>query len=495
MAGTVDLNPLRIVPFHDNADVSVSNPLPVVDTPALALLQTIANNVTSGGTGGGGGGGVTQVGPWNVGINNWPSSQTVTVASGSVTLSGTSAVSGTVSIGNTPAVTVTSGNIGITGTPTVTVSSGTVGISGTVNTTGSVSITNSPTVTVGGTANVAGTVAISGTPAVTISGTPTISGTVSISGTPSVNAAVTGSVNVTPMDGLISTASGTTATQPLTWSPQVGASANYLDTAGYPAISMQISQPSGTLINFQESSDLTNWSPAYIVQAANGNSLYQLSGVIASPGTGFLRVGGQRYFRIYLATYGGSSPAITATLRTTVAPTAVSASLSAAIPTGTNSIGSVVVGGTKKITSLTPTLVAGAYSAGNCIGTYYTFTAFRVTGGSGYLVAPQLTCKITSFIGPVDMFIFSQVPNAGGYTDRAAFNLHNTDAGNLLGVRHLTDVTATGTGPVILRAPFEPLAVYNSASANTLFGVLVTRSAVTTTGTTDFTIQIAMEQD
>jgi len=118
----------------------------------------------------------------------------VTLSSGTATIglvvvSGTTAVSGSVSILSLPPVSVTgttavSGAVSVTGTPNVAISgtpsvsvTGIAAVNGTVSIIGtpSVSISGTPSVTVTGTSNVSGTVAISGTPSVSVSGTATVS--------------------------------------------------------------------------------------------------------------------------------------------------------------------------------------------------------------------------------------------------------------------------------------------------------------------------------
>ncbi len=127
---------------------------------------------------------------------------TGTSAIGSVLVTGTSAITGAVSISGTPSVSVVgtatiSGPVTISGTPAVTLSAGTasigsVSVTGTSAITGAVTISGTPSVTVSGTATVAGTVAVS-----SVSGTSAISGAVSISGTPAVT--ISGTATVSPI--------------------------------------------------------------------------------------------------------------------------------------------------------------------------------------------------------------------------------------------------------------------------------------------------------
>lgn len=210
--------------------VNVSNTsIAVTNTPTGSLTiagqvnigNSPAVTVTSGSVSISGTPAVTLSGTTNsVNIGNTPAvtisgTPQVNVANTSIAVSnvtgGSLTVAGQVNIGNTPAVTVSSGSVSITGTPTVAISTvagqnniniantPAVTISGTpqvnvANT--SISVTN----TTGGSLTVAGTVNIGNTPAVTITGTPTVNigntPAVSISGTPNV-AISSGSVNAT----------------------------------------------------------------------------------------------------------------------------------------------------------------------------------------------------------------------------------------------------------------------------------------------------------
>jgi hypothetical protein len=154
-------------------------------------------------------------------------------------------------------------------------------------------------------------------------------------------------------------------------------------------------------------------------------------------------------------------------------------------------------GGSKRVVSVTPTVTAVAHAAGAVMGGIITIpNALRTAGGTGYKIGNVLTSKVTTFAGPADCFFFSKLPT-GTYTTAAAFNLTAGDAANLLGVRHYTDVTATGTGPAILRPAFEPMIVWNNDTVpgTNIYCILVTRAAVTLASVSDLTITLTMDLD
>ena len=134
----------------------------------------------------------------DVNVGNFPATQAV---SGSVSITGTPAVtvssgsinatcSGTVAVSNFPATQPVSGSVSISGTPAVTVSSGSVN----ATCSGTVAVSNFPA-----TQQVSGSVSITGTPAVTVSSgsvNATCSGTVAVSNFPATQP-VSGTVAVT----------------------------------------------------------------------------------------------------------------------------------------------------------------------------------------------------------------------------------------------------------------------------------------------------------
>jgi hypothetical protein len=139
----------------------------------------------------------------SVTVSNFPATQAV---SGTVALSGTSAVSGIVNVGNFPATQAVSGTVSANINGTVPVSgtvalSGTSAVSGTVNVGNTVAVSGTVSSNINGTVPVSGTVnvgnfpatqAVSGTVSILASDTVAVSGTVALSGT----SAVSGTVSI-----------------------------------------------------------------------------------------------------------------------------------------------------------------------------------------------------------------------------------------------------------------------------------------------------------
>lgn len=158
----------------------------------------------------------------------------------------------------------------------------------------------------------------------------------------------------------------------------------------------------------------------------------------------------------------------------------------------------IMVGAKSLMLPTALTVTAAAYSAGHAVGGPLTFTdLLRTVGGSGLLVSALMTCKVTTFTGPADLFLFA-APLAGTYTDKAAFNMDADDVPNLLGVMPLTVVTSAGTGPVVISStPGKIIALANKAATKTknIYGVLVTRSGVTMATTADVSLALQIESD
>jgi len=170
---------------------------------------------------------------------------------------------------------------------------------------------------------------------------------------------------------------------------------------------------------------------------------------------------------------------------------------SAWVAAGSGTTQPVVAGGRKAVVSVTPTVTAALHAAGTVMGGIITIPgALRVAGGTGYKIGNTLQSKVTTFAGPADCFFFSKLPT-GTYTTATAFNLTSGDAANLLGVRHYTDVTATGTGPAVLKPSFEPLVMWNNDTTpgTSIYMILVARAAVTFASTSDLSLTLTFDLD
>lgn len=135
-----------------------------------------------------------------------------------------------------------------------------------------------------------------------------------------------------------------------------------------------------------------------------------------------------------------------------------------------------------------PAVSTTAYAAGNVVGGLLTFTgAARTAAGAGLIQAATVLSK-SAQTAALDLLIFSDNPTATTFTDKAAVSIAATDMGKLVGVIHLTDWTALGNAS-IAQAVAAGLP-FKLATGTSLYGVLVTRAAMTLASTSDLTLSL-----
>jgi len=143
-----------------------------------------------------------------------------------------------------------------------------------------------------------------------------------------------------------------------------------------------------------------------------------------------------------------------------------------------------------------PTVQAAAYAAGAAVGGLLTFAgAARTAGGSG--LAQAATCCFASGVVPsLDLVLFSVTPGGGTITDRVVVAIATADLPKIAGVIHLSDATLLGAAaPSLVQGATAALPFKLPPGASSLFGVLITRTAVTLTSTTDATVNLSVMQD
>ena len=117
---------------------------------------------------------------------------------------------------------------------------------------------------------------------------------------------------VTPLDGALTTGTATSASA-LAWSPQVGASTAYIDTAGYESIAVTLTVPASATVVPEGSNDGTTW-----VTQGNGfnNTGGYGAGASFSSGTAVIVFPAtQRYFRLRASAYTSGTVTAVVALR------------------------------------------------------------------------------------------------------------------------------------------------------------------------------------
>jgi hypothetical protein len=145
--------------------------------------------------------------------------------------------------------------------------------------------------------------------------------------------------------------------------------------------------------------------------------------------------------------------------------------------------------------SQTPTVsTSPAYTAGDALGGLLTFAnAARVSGGSGLIQAVTVMCKTPALIPAIDLYLFNQTFT--NTTDNAAFAPSDGDMANCIGVIPIAAWAAETASSVNSIATRFGLGFPFLLTGTSLFGQMVTRTAFTAGGTSDFVIGLQVIQD
>lgn len=142
--------------------------------------------------------------------------------------------------------------------------------------------------------------------------------------------------------------------------------------------------------------------------------------------------------------------------------------------------------------SQTPTVsTSPAYSLGDAVGGLLTFAgAAAVAGGSGLIQAVTVLCKTPALVPSLELVLFNQ--SMTPTTDNAPFAPSDADMLNCIGVIPVSSWTDDANNSVASRFglgfPFI-------ATATSLYGQLITRTAVTLGSTSDLVLAIQVIQD
>ena len=141
--------------------------------------------------------------------------------------------------------------------------------------------------------------------------------------------------------------------------------------------------------------------------------------------------------------------------------------------------------------SVTPTVTAGAYTAGNVLGGIMNFiNIVPSVGSNGVLQSITAKFRATAVTGSLEVAIFRANPSNGTYTDHAAPTWNAADMPNLLGIYTMSTVNSKlGT-----------MAIYNLdgigkafvSSSTSLFAVVIVDGTPTPASTSDFTLGLAV---
>lgn len=147
-----------------------------------------------------------------------------------------------------------------------------------------------------------------------------------------------------------------------------------------------------------------------------------------------------------------------------------------------------------KVVSVTPTISTSAYTSGDALGGEMEFAGVaRVAGGGGIIRGITVFDKDAESPA-LDLVIFHENPT-GTTTDNAAWDMSDSDGPKVAGAGSIaaTDWWVFVDNAVVYLEKSIPFKC--AAGSDSVYGVLVIRSADTFTSTTDITVTLSVEQD
>ncbi len=138
-----------------------------------------------------------------------------------------------------------------------------------------------------------------------------------------------------------------------------------------------------------------------------------------------------------------------------------------------------------------PTTSTSSYTAGDCVGSKMTFPNFsRLNGGTGLLQMASVNCKTVQSFN-ADLVVFHADPTNSTFTDNAAVSVHANDFDKVSAVIPFASASWTNLGTVsFAEATALAMPYQANTGANTLYAVLVTRSAMTLGSTSDIKVSL-----
>lgn len=139
---------------------------------------------------------------------------------------------------------------------------------------------------------------------------------------------------------------------------------------------------------------------------------------------------------------------------------------------------------------LTPVVQAAAYAVGQGIGGLLTFSgAVPEVAGSAMVQSASVTFA-SGVVPQLDLLLFAAAPSGGTIADRTTIAIATADLAKLACVLHLADATLLGAAaPSIVQATGQVTPIDLSSGMN-LYGVLITRTAVTLGSTSDAIVSL-----
>jgi hypothetical protein len=248
---------------------------------------------------------------------------------------------------------------------------------------------------------------------------------------------------------------------------------------GCGTVALQITGTWVGQLEFEGTIDGTNYAS---LEASNGTQT-----VNATTGNDIFVLPGAGYAAIRVRASAWTSGTAVITFIASIG--AASNIMTSSIPAGTNHIGQV--GGQGVTIALTPTVTAGAYTAGDAVGGLLTFTNAGRVSAEGSVLTDVLIVDDAGQDAELELWLFNQTFTA--MSDNAAWAPSEADLENCIVVVSTVGSTwrAAGTPSVVNIETQRRIDI----TGTSLFGQLVTRGTPTYAATDDLTVKVKLLQD
>lgn len=247
------------------------------------------------------------------------------------------------------------------------------------------------------------------------------------------------------------------------------AAGDVLNTTQLASVLVQITGTFVATITFQTTIDGSNWVAIEALDLTTGAR----SSTATGPGLYLVPLPGAALFRCNMTWTSGTS----------ITATGLGTSFPVILPTPAEGI----------TIALTPTVTAGAYTAGEAVGGLLTFANAARTSGAGGLIKSLVLIDDAGQDAELELWLFDRTFTA--IADNAAWTPSEADLENLIAVISTVDSAqgwlAAGTPSAI---DIEISKRYDLAGTS-LFGQLVTRGTPTLAATDDVTVKLGLLQD
>lgn len=139
--------------------------------------------------------------------------------------------------------------------------------------------------------------------------------------------------------------------------------------------------------------------------------------------------------------------------------------------------------------AVTPTVTAGAYSAGDIMGALMTFAVARANDEPVVITGVQVVCK-AAVTPALTLVLLNANPTSTTKTDNSAWSLNAADAFKVIGAVALTSSWTDHGTPNSIRADNLNIVAEPASGTQNIYGILVDGTGVTLTSTSDIQVRL-----